>query len=198
MLKLFASFLLSLLFISCASQSSSGLSEGLYGRQAKTDLTKNSGDPLSQDRIMVYDADVTLKTYQPDSIPKLLEKVAEMYDGYAVRLDNNRTVIKVKAEYLDDAIKEMSKIGDVEDVDVTGRDITAEFKDLKLRLDNKKKARKKYLEILDMAKTVEDILKVEKELERINIEIERIEGQIRLLENQIRYSKIEIYIVEKK
>ena len=46
--------------------------------------------------------------------------------------------------------------------------------DLEIRLENAEKARNRYLELLDKAETVGEVLSVEKELERLNEKIDLI------------------------
>jgi hypothetical protein len=64
-------------------------------------------------------------------------------------------------------------------------------------LDNASNARKRYLELLAKAETVEAALKVEKELERLNGEIDSLEGKINQLKHLSEYSTITVYLEEK-
>jgi TolA-binding protein len=66
-----------------------------------------------------------------------------------------------------------------------------------MRVENAQKARKRYLELLEQATKVSDILAIEKELERLNGKIERLQGQINSFDKQVQYSSISIYFTEK-
>ncbi len=76
--------------------------------------------------------------------------------------------------------------------DVRGEDVTEEYLDLRIRLDNLEKARLRYLDLLNKAQNVGETLAVEKELERITMEIERLKGRIGYLERVVRFSTIQV------
>ena len=73
-----------------------------------------------------------------------------------------------------------------------GQDITEEFYDLKMRLENKEKTEKRFREILQSAEKVEDVLAVERELSRLREEIERLEGRKRYLKDRVRLGTITV------
>jgi hypothetical protein len=77
-------------------------------------------------------------------------------------------------------------------------DVTEKYMDMGIRLDNAKKARVRYLELLARAENVEAALKVEKELERLNGEIDVIEGKLKFWDHRFEYSIIQISYTEKK
>jgi hypothetical protein len=57
----------------------------------------------------------------------------------------------------------------VKDKNIAGEDVTEEYRDLEIRLDSAEKTRQRYLELLNKAERVKEILKIEKELERLLI-----------------------------
>jgi len=74
------------------------------------------------------------------------------------------------------------------------RDITEQLIDLEARLKNRKAEEEQYLEIMEKAETVEDILKVSSRLSTVRGNIERLEGQIKYLSEQVDMSSIRIYL----
>jgi hypothetical protein len=84
----------------------------------------------------------------------------------------------------------------VESENVQGNDVTEEFYDLTARLENKKKAEKRYQEILSSARTTKDILEVEQALASVREEIERFEGRKRFLSDQVAMSTINVILHE--
>ena len=76
-------------------------------------------------------------------------------------------------------------------------DVTEEFVDLGIRIDNARKARDRLLEILQKAEKVEDILKVEAEVRRLTDEIERMEGRKKLLADQVAMATLQATFVAK-
>lgn len=76
-------------------------------------------------------------------------------------------------------------------------DVTEEYIDHQARLQTRKKVAKRYLELLDMARNVKDILQVEQQLSSIQEEIESAEARLRYLDHQVAYSTINLNYYEK-
>lgn len=77
---------------------------------------------------------------------------------------------------------------------VHGQDVTERFFDLKIRLDNAEKVRKRLLALLEKATNVKDSVAVERELGRVTEQIERFKGQLKFLRDRIAYSTITLRV----
>jgi hypothetical protein len=88
-------------------------------------------------------------------------------------------------------------LGKVENETKTGTDITDQYRDNVIRLDNLKSVRNRYLALLARANTVSEIVSVEKELERVNTEIEILEGRIKYAQSSVEYSNITVRFRER-
>src|SRR5690606_23832958 len=75
-------------------------------------------------------------------------------------------------------------------------DITERYYDLKSRINNKKALEQRYLELLNQALEVKDMLEIEKSLNGIRTEIEQLEGQFNYLSKQLTFSTIQLSIYE--
>ena len=73
-----------------------------------------------------------------------------------------------------------------------GEDVTEEFFDLEMRLENNKRTERRFREILRDAKKVEDILAVERELSRLRQTIERLEGRRRFLKDRVDLATVRV------
>ncbi|MBU7032906.1 MAG: DUF4349 domain-containing protein [Theionarchaea archaeon] len=104
--------------------------------------------------------------------------------------------IRVPESAFTDAIDGLESIGKLKEENVSLQDVTEEYIDLRARLDNLERQEERYLEILDKATTVEDILRVESQLERIRGEIESLQGRLNYLDNRINLSTIQIQLEE--
>lgn len=151
----------------------------------------------AQPRIVIYNASLNLVVKTPDSTNVLLTEIAKKYEGYVQTLGSKKSVIRVKADNLHEALADISGLGKVKSKTVSGEDVTDQYTDYKIRLENAYNARKRYLELLEKAENVEAALKVEKELERLNGEIDSMEGRLKMLEHLASYSTITIYMEEK-
>jgi hypothetical protein len=160
-------------------------------------FNKKDFDPRDT-RMMIFNASLKLSVKNADSLNHQLSKLTAGLEGYAVTLGNSRSTIRIPATRLNDAINGISKLGKMSEKKLTGSDVTDEFNDYDVRLDNANKARERYLELLQKAENVEAALKVEKELERLNGEIELLKGKMERVSHLVSYSTIEIDIHERE
>ncbi len=177
----------SLLLINCATNS--GLT---------TENSSFSNADGATERKILYSAALSLTVETPETANLHIREIAKKYDGYASEIGSYRTVIRVKSTQLNEAIEEISKLGKVTYKNIKSQDVTTEYRDYQIRLENAEKSREKYLELLAKAENVEEILKVEKELERLNETIELLKGRMNKLDHLSEFSTITISLSEKK
>ena len=153
---------------------------------------------LINEKKIVRTASVHLTTKTPDSIPNQLSAIAEKFNGYVKENGSYYSTIRVEAQYLDSALLAVEALGRLDSKSIRGNDVTSEYLDNKMRLENAEKARTRYLELLEKAENVEAALLVEKELERLNETIEMLKGNLNKTDHLVAYSTINIYTKEKK
>jgi predicted RNase H-like nuclease (RuvC/YqgF family) len=101
--------------------------------------------------------------------------------------------IRVPAERLDEALQAIRELAvEVKTLDTSSQDITEEFTDLQAQLRNLEAGEAQFLELMEKAKTVEEILQVQRELNNIRGQIERVKGRIKYLEGNVRESLITV------
>ncbi|MEM2843476.1 MAG: DUF4349 domain-containing protein [Candidatus Bathyarchaeia archaeon] len=167
--------------------------------------TKEAAAPIS-DRMIIYNGYVSLETNNIDEVLMRVRSLAERYGGYVA--SSNRyiydeeeraeIVIRVPKDKFHAAIQEIEGYGKVLNEGVNSEDITQEYIDLKARLSNLQRQEKRLIEILELAKNVEDILAIEKELERVRGEIEALQGRINYLERSVEMSVISVSLTKPK
>jgi hypothetical protein len=134
---------------------------------------------MNQPRKVLYSARLTLTAKNPDSAAAAISRIAQNHQGYLSRSGTQTVVIRVKSTQLAEALTEIAALGKVTDRALTGQDVTDEYMDHQIRLENALKARSRYLELLDQATNVDEALKVERELERLNETIDLLKGKAR-------------------
>lgn len=134
----------------------------------------------------------------PDTANAHIEKIAKKYNGYVNEIGTYKTIIRVESKHFEDAVGEITALGKLQHQNISGEDVTEEYLDYKIRLENAEKARKRYLELLEKAENVEATLKVEKELERLNEIIDLLKGKMNRLDHLSEFSTITIRLKEKK
>jgi hypothetical protein len=150
------------------------------------------------DRKILYDADLTLTVETPDSTSSYIQAIAKRYGGYVNETGTYRSIIRVESQLLDAAIDDISQLGRLDRKSIRGQDVTETYLDYQIRLDNAQQARGRYLDLLDQAATVDEILKVEKELERLNETIDLLKGKMNRIDHLDTYATITINLKERQ
>lgn len=146
--------------------------------------------PIQQ--VLIYTAQLRMAVFEVDKALTDVEALARSLGGFLSRRTDTEITIRVPAAQFDDALKGISKKGDVLTRNVQVEDVTEEFLDVTLRLKNARQVRDRIAQLLVNAKNVEESLEVERELNRLSGEIERLEGRLKYLQNRAQYSTITV------
>ncbi|MFA4845013.1 MAG: DUF4349 domain-containing protein [Patescibacteria group bacterium] len=106
-------------------------------------------------------------------------------------------IIRVPSDQFDaslTALKEQALV--VEQEFVSSEDVTEQYIDIAARLKNAQVQEDRYVEILDIATTVEEILQIENALANVRGYIESLTGQIQYLDSQTDFSTITVNLDE--
>lgn len=163
---------------------------------------------VSVDRKTITTVDMTLEV---DEVPAAIEQIstsARTFGGYVSGSsvyshtydsgswkDGYITVRVPEAEH-PLFLEEVEKLGEVTSRSVSGQDVTEEYIDVTARLENLKRQEKRLYEVLNMSRTVEEVLSVEKEIERVRGEIDSLTGRLNYLNDRVEYSTISIRLTE--
>ncbi|MDG2431859.1 DUF4349 domain-containing protein [Flavobacterium sp.] len=105
-----------------------------------------------------------------------------------------KLIIRVPNQNFDVFIKNISKgVAYFENKEITAQDVTAEYIDIDARIKAKKSLENRYIELLNKANKVSEMLEIEKELATIREEIEAKQGELNYLQSRISESTITIY-----
>ncbi|WP_051412199.1 DUF4349 domain-containing protein [Halonatronum saccharophilum] len=165
---------------------------------------KISNDSLNrEEKKLIKRANIQLEVKDLDNASEELSALLDNYNGHISSSreweDHNQRkhyhyTLRIPQDNFDTTLAELRDLGKVKSKEISGEDITREYVDIQARLRNFKHQEERYLELLDEAEKVEDILKVENELNRIRRSIEQLEGQIRFYDNRVDMSKINLNI----
>ncbi len=171
--------------------------------QMQPDIIKSLQPPS---RMLIKTATLNCEVAKYDEALAQIQKIAAQYGGYVVSsvtqvgdgdVKSGNVTLRIDAKSFEAALQELKKLArKIEQESVQGNDVTEEFYDLTARLENKRKAEKRYQEILASAKNTKDILEVERALTNVREEIERMAGRKRYLEDQVALSTINVNLHE--
>jgi uncharacterized protein YPO0396 len=143
---------------------------------------------------------LTIEVGDEDEFPAKIERAAKLargMDGYVSGETEESITMMVPTERLDEALDDLSKLGEVTERDIDVQDVTRQYTNLQVRIDNLRKMRNRLKELVEQSVTVEEVLKVERELGRVTSELEQLEARMRVLERDTTYATIRVYFEEK-
>jgi hypothetical protein len=142
--------------------------------------------------LLIYNATVYMAVYEAKAAIDATVKLARDMGGYLVRRNDQTIIVRVPAAKYREALDAVGKLGDVIHREESVQDVTDEFLDLQVRVQNARALRQRLEQLLAQAKNVEEALMVERELARVTEEIERFEGRLKLLRELVAFSTITI------
>jgi hypothetical protein len=166
------------------------------------EVRKDQSTP--QERVVIYNAQLSLEANDIQGTLQKIRALAEGHGGYVASSSRSTygvqaradIAIRVPKDKFQASIQQIETYGKVLDESTTSEDITQQYIDLKARLNNMQRQEERLREILDMAKTVDEILRVESELERVRGEVDSLQGQINYLEGNVEMSLISVMLTE--
>jgi len=200
---LYLSFVSSIILSSCVSQRSASYAYdgspagGVYFEQ-KNDAYDFEEGRAENNKKVIFSSSIYLTVENPDTTIARLTNIAQKHKGYVQESGTTKCVIRIPNETRTTASGEIEACGKVTYKNTIGEDVTDQYADYAIRLDNATKARQRYIELLEKAGTVAEALLVEKELERLNETIDLLEGKMNRIDHLSTYSTITVYLKEKK
>lgn len=190
----------SLLFIalglaSCGASTRMASSGDYYAEPAYDGVKVSSASEAPREprpRKIIYNAQLNLVVDSIAPTQKRALTLAQDAGGYMVQSSSHTLQVRVPADQLDAILAAYRALGTVDYENINTKDVTDEYLDLTIRRENAEKARVRYLELLEKATTVEEILKVERELERLNGELDRIKGVLKSYDQQVAFSIVSL------
>ncbi|HEU0125735.1 DUF4349 domain-containing protein [Flavobacterium sp.] len=142
--------------------------------------------------------------FETDNLENTFNQIQKAVESNKARIINDsegkdysnayrNIIVKVPSQNFDRFISDVSKgVSYFEVKNISAEDVTEQFIDLTSRLKTKKKLEERYLQILQKATKVSEILDIEKQISAIREEIEAKEGQLKYLESRVSESTITI------
>lgn len=169
--------------------------EAIYGNHDNAVLAPTSSDSdveAIDDRLIKSTAELKMQTTSPDTLHREVIKISQKYNGHLLLSSKSRTTIRVPALHFNDAILDIEQLGEITDRKLEGADVTEEYQDLQIRLENALKTRERYLKLLEQAKGLDEIFRVERELARVDKTIDYLRGKLESMSHQVYFARISV------
>lgn len=167
-----------------------------------------ASQPASAANLMIIKtADLSVRVKDFDLAYNQAVSIAKSTGGYvtdsaaqndgAAPTSGNLTM-RVPVNAFERTLERLGKLGKITSKSISGEDVTGEVVDLEARLRNKRAEERQYLEIMNRAKRVPDIVTVTNELSRVRGEIEEAQGRMKYLKSSVAMSTINLTLSEKE
>ena len=163
---------------------------GETGDQAVTSTGLSPSDQ-SLDRKIIQNTSLDLQVEDVSGAYQKVATIADAAGGYVLDSSSSANqdqpqanlTIRVPASQLDAVLKELRGLAvKVENESSKAQDVTEQYTDLQARLHSAQAVEARYLDLLDRAQTIDDVLKVQDRLAPARLEVEQIQGQINVMD----------------
>jgi hypothetical protein len=159
------------------------------------------------ERKLIRDGRLSFKT---KDVKKTREEIEKICKDLAAYISNETQTdyenglsysqkIRVPSARFEELIQKIEPLAEhVDNKNIDTKDVTEEFIDVESRLKTKKELEKRYTDLMQKAKSVEDLLSIERETGNVRAEIESMEGRLNYLKNQIAFSTLDVNFYEQR
>lgn len=161
---------------------------------------QSGGDPIpNMERKLIKEANLSYETQELDSTQFQIEREVKKYGGYisaeeryfSYDRENISITARIPIQHFEDFLTASTAgVIEFENQSISAQDVTEEYVDIQARIKTKKEVEQQYINLLDKAVNVTEIMEIERELGYIREEIESAEGRLKYLENSSAYSTI--------
>lgn len=162
--------------------------------------------PEVSDNKIIKTGSLNLKVSSADSAAEKIAQIATDNNGEVFssnfsqsskNIKSGSIRIKVPVNNFEKTFAEMKTVATlVMRESTSGTDVTMEYVDLQIQIKNKQAEEQSFVNILDRAGKIEDVLAVTREISRVRSEIESLQGRIKFLESQTDKSSIDVFLIE--
>ena len=208
--------ILSITFWNCQQQSETASDEGHFYNEAvatgqmEMDFKKTAEsetergsdeigetEPKKIERKLIRNARIGFQSDDLEKTSERLMKLTKHYEGYVSTDESNNNygqskhnlTVRIPSKNFDIFLKGVGEgVDEFDYKNISTDDVTTEYLDVTARIKTKKELETRYLEILNKANSVKDMLEIERELNNVRGEIESAQGRLKYLKNQVSYS----------
>lgn len=192
------------------------LEEAPYGQSGGDGTTSVATDevsaalpPLDPTRFLVQTGDMTLYVAK-GQVAVTAGKVTALVDGlggYVLQsnlmsgFDGQKptasVTMRVPAQNFQEAIRRVSRLGEVEVLSTGTEDVTGQYVDLRARLAHYRAVERRLLTFLANAQSIEQALAIQQRIDNTQLTVEELTAQVKVMREQVTYGTLSVGITEK-
>ena len=154
----------------------------------------NRGDAPAA--MLIYTASVGMQTDESEVAPTLdaIIDVAYALGGYVASRTDTTVTVRIPSAQFRQGLRQVEQLGEVTGRSVSTEDVSEEFHDMEVRLQNLRALRQRLEQFFSRANSIQEALQVQAELERVAREIDQIEGRMRFLSSRAAFSIVTVNV----
>ena len=159
---------------------------------------------------LVYTADVQMRSYSFDEDYAALKDKVQALNGYIDRNyveglpysqsgGNGRygsLQLRVPQQSYSELMDWLKELGEITSTQETVSNITLQYTETKIRMENLEKQITRLQELLEKAESIEDIIALETQLTNVTSELEYVTGQLNSMDHDVNYSTVNVSLQE--
>lgn len=162
---------------------------------------QNQPSRIDWDKKIVKNGNLTIEVKKIDEFHTVVREAIKRAGGYIAREDQNKldykientVTVKVPVDQFESVIFTLTSNQEkIIERKISSEDVTGEVVDTRSRIEAKKKVRDRYLDLLNQAKNMGEILQVESEINEVQQQIEAASGRVNYLTHAAAMSTIQI------
>ncbi|MBI5728444.1 MAG: DUF4349 domain-containing protein [Candidatus Magasanikbacteria bacterium] len=156
--------------------------------------------PAVKERLIIKTGTVGLVVRDVSVALKAIMDYAVGNNGFVVSSNQDKSglaptadvTVRIPVKIFDQSLAAFRALGDVQNQQVTGQDVTDEYVDLDSRLRNLQATETQFLDIMKKAQKIDDILAVQRELSNVRSQIEVMQGRMKYLRESAAFSTVTV------
>ena len=204
---LFVSSCLLLFAVACGSDGDDSLSGGSGGAAATgaptgPDIGSTSANTLPFDDKLILTTNVELEVEHLRGVYDTISRTTRDFGGFVAEArigdgEGDPTAflrLRVPASLHDELLTAIRNVGDggVKREDSRAVEVTAEYTDLESRLRNLQITEAQYRQLLESARSIDEILQVTARIDSVRGDMEQVQGRLNLLDDQTGFATISV------
>ena len=144
--------------------------------------------------LLIYTATVAMTVDEGEvtsTIDRIIEEAVQL-GGYLATRSDTSVQVRIPSASFREGLSAIGQMGEVTSRSVNAQDVTEEYHDAEVRLQNLRAIRDRLEQFLARATNIEEVLRVHTELERVSREIDAIEGRLRFLRARVAFSLVTV------
>lgn len=155
---------------------------------------------------IIKDGAISIEVNDIETSKKKMDEIVKKYKAYyesdVFSSYSNRSEYRLKIRMTPDSFEKLNEDlknidGRIVEKDIKTRDVTKEYLDIEIRVNNAMAMMKRYQDMLSKAQKVSDMIEIQNKINEIEFQIESHKGELKYMNDRINYSSLDLTIIEK-